>query len=661
MEKHELLEVKGVGPVSLQKLRYLGIDSKRDLSLFSPVKYIDLDAASDLNTAEHGDFCVVIACVVTVSKPFRRGKLQMFSCGVSVEGFKNRVKLIWYNANYVARTVTLGARIRCYGKIKKDGNSVEFINPTIELAGVVGGELRGVKPIYALKGTIPQSTFASMARDCVAHYSPESVLPHIEGLLDLGQAVIYAHAPENMAEANAGADRIALETLVRDISAFKLIRKQSKRAVIYDDNRAKAREVEESLPYSLTPTQRAAVDKIYSDMLGDKPLNAMLVGDVGSGKTVVALLSAAFAVFSGYQVAVMAPTEILALQHFRTFSGILDVFGVKTALLVGSMTAAEKHAVRALISSGDADIVIGTHAVISKGTDFARLGLAIIDEQHRFGVAQRTSLTDKGNTVDTLTLSATPIPRSLRLTVFGDIDVLSIDRRYDSYNIKTAVVTPVKRKDMLDYIVSECEDGKQAYIVAPKIVDVEGLEGTAVEKVYKELVSKYGSRVNIGLLHGKLKAADKQKMLTDFADGKVQILVSTTVIEVGIDVPNASLMVIFDADRFGLATLHQLRGRIGRNGSNAYCFLYTTKSGDDIIRLTTLTEETDGLRIAERDLELRGAGEWLGEDQSGNSGRIDLRLMAKARALAEYVDLDAHYAELVAYALAHKYYNVSLN
>lgn len=660
MQKHELLEVKGVGPVSLEKLRYLGIDSKRDLSLFSPAKYIDLDAVSDLNEAYDGDFCVIITDVVSVAKPFRKGKLQMFRASGAVDGFKSKVKLVWYNANYVAKTVTLGARLRCYGKIKKEGNSVEFINPVVEYAGADGGELRGIKPIYALKGVIPQSTFASMARDCISSFRPESVLPHIDGVMDLSEAVVCAHMPGSMAEADAGADRIAIETLVRDISSFKLIRKQSVRAMIYEDVCERVDALEASLPYTLTPSQKSAVSKIYSTMLGDHPLNAMLVGDVGSGKTVVALLAAGFAAFNGYQTAIMAPTEILAVQHYNNFVKALSPFGIKVALLTGGLSATDKKRIKSAIASGDVDIVVGTHAVISKGADFARLSLAIIDEQHRFGVAQRTSLTDKGHAVDTLTLSATPIPRSLRLTVFGDIDVLNIERRHSASNIKTAVVTPIKRKEMLDYIVEACENGKQAYVVAPKVYDVEGLECTAVEKIYKELVTKYGSRVRIGLLHGKQKAVDKQRTLTDFSEGRLDILVSTTVIEVGIDVPNASMMVIFDADRFGLATLHQLRGRIGRNGAEAYCFLYTTKSGDDVSRLSALTQESDGLKIAERDLELRGAGDWLGEVQSGRSGRIDLRIMAKARELADYVDLDKHYAELVAYALARKYYNISL-
>ena len=276
---------------------------------------------------------------------------------------------------------------------------------------------------------------------------------------------------------------------------------------------------------------------------------------------------------------------------------------------------------------------------------------------------QRTSLMDKGRAVDTLTLSATPIPRSLRLTVFGDINILNIDRRHDSNNVKTAVVTPKKRKEMLDYVVRICkEEGRQAYIVAPKIFDVEGIDGSSADKLYKDIVKAYGDEVSIGLLHGKQKAVDKQRTLTDFSEGQLQILVSTTVIEVGIDVPNASLMAIFDADRFGLATLHQLRGRIGRDGHQAYCFLYSAKSGDDIIRLETLVQERDGLSIAERDCELRGAGDWLGTEQSGRTPtRLSVRLMAKARELSTSVDLELHRLELIAYALAHEFYKISFN
>ena len=664
MEAKELLKVKGVGPVTLEKLNYLGINSIKDLLRFMPSKYIDLDAISDLQGADNGDFVVLVLNIVSSSRPVRKGRMQIFRASGVCDSYPRQIKLCWYNANYVAKTVYVGAMVRVYGKLKKEGNVLELINPSFE--PVIPGEVkgRGIKSIYPLRGLIPQATFAGMVQDALTKgIIEQSLIPDSSDVLSINDAVIYAHAPKTISEANAGADRLEIENLVREISAYKLIRNETDRTVFYAHNEDLLKGIINSLPYNLTPTQGEAITAIVNDLHSNKPLNAMLVGDVGSGKTIVALLSTAYAVASGHQAAVMAPTEILAVQHYNNFKKILSPFGIRVELLTGSLSVAEKRRVSEKVSLGLVDIVIGTHAVISKGVDFRRLAMVVIDEQHRFGVAQRTSLMDKGKAVDTLTLSATPIPRSLRLTVFGDINILNIERRYDSDNIKTAVVTPKKRKAMLDYIVEKCiTDGRQAYIVAPKIYDVEGVESYSVDKLYKDIVKSYGDQVSVALLHGKQKAQEKQQTLTDFAEGRVQVLVSTTVIEVGIDVPKASLMAIFEADRFGLATLHQLRGRIGRDGAEAHCFLYTAKSGDDIIRLETLVQEKDGLSIAERDCELRGAGDWLGVEQSGRTpSRLNLRLMERARELATRVDVNAHRLELIAYALAHEFYKISFN
>ncbi len=664
MENKELLKVKGVGPVTLEKLNYLGINSQKDILRFLPSKYIDLDAISDLNRADNGDFVVLVLEITSASRPIKKGRLQLFRASGRAEGYSKVVKLCWYNANYAAKVIYQGAKVRVYGKLKKEGNVCELINPSYETVNPYDNITRGIKAIYPLRGVIPQATFATMVQD-VLHKGiiDHSLIPLRDDLISLEEAYRLAHAPQTLAEANLGADRIEVESLVKEICAYKLIRNETGRSVFYEDNRDTLNMIIRSLPYSLTPTQKEAIKSIVEDMHSAKPLNAMLVGDVGSGKTIVALLACAYAVASGHQAAVMTPTEILAVQHYNNFKKILSTYGIRVELLTGSMTAKEKRLAQERIYYGLVDIVIGTHAIITGGVKFKDLSFVCIDEQHRFGVAQRTSLMDKGRAVDTLTLSATPIPRSLRLTVFGDINILSIDRRHDSNNVKTAVVTPKKRKDMLDYIVRICkEEGRQAYVVAPKIFDVEGIDGSSADKLYKDIVKAYGDEVSIGLLHGKQKAADKQKTLTEFSEGKLQILVSTTVIEVGIDVPNASLMAIFDADRFGLATLHQLRGRIGRDGHEAYCFLYTTKSGDDIIRLETLVQERDGLSIAERDCELRGAGDWLGTEQSGRTPtRLSIRLMAKARELSTLVNLHMHRLELIAYALAHEFYKISFN
>ncbi len=664
MEGKELLKVKGVGPVTLEKLNFLGINTQKEILRFLPSKYIDLDAISDLTVADNGDFVVLVLNITSAARPIKKGRLQLFRASGTVEGYPRQVKLCWYNANYVAKTVYAGAVVRCYGKLKKEGNACELINPSYETVNFNDTVKRGIKSIYPLRGLIPQQTFHGMVQDVLENgVRDSSLIPDVAGVISLNEAFRLAHSPKSMEEATQGADRIEVEGLVREICAYKLIRNETARTVFYEDNVQSLKTIIKSLPYALTPSQTEAVNAILDDLHSAKPLNAMLVGDVGSGKTIVALLTAAYCALSGYQASIMAPTEILAVQHYNNFTKILSPYGIKVALLTGSTSSAEKKRILENIYFGRIDIVVGTHAVISKGVKFRNLSFICIDEQHRFGVAQRTSLMDKGRAVDTLTLSATPIPRSLRLTVFGDINILNIERRHSQNNIKTAIVTPKKRKDMLNYIVKICkEEGRQAYIVAPKIFDVEGIDGTSVDQLYKDIQKAYGEEVRIGLLHGKQKAEEKQKTLTDFAEGRLQILVSTTVIEVGIDVPNASLMAIFDADRFGLATLHQLRGRIGRDGHEAYCFLYTAKSGDDIVRLETLVEETDGLKIAERDCALRGAGDWLGTEQSGRTpSRLSISLMAKARELSTFVDLKLNRLELIAYALAHEFYKISFN
>ena len=655
----ELLKLKGIGPVTLEKLGKIGIYTVEDLLKKMPADYVDLDAVSDLNAAENGDFVVFGVYIEYAARPVRRGRLQLFRArGVTPSGGK--LKLTWYNANYVSRSVYVGAEIKVYGKLKKEGRTAELINPAYMSA--FDPTKRGIKPIYALRGALPQATFAEAVRDATAKgYVVQSLVAEEQDSFPLNEAIRLAHIPDTVENALRARERVELERVIRDVAAYRLVAGERKRTLFYGENTSVIDPVVGALPFKLTVSQKEALAAILSGMCSDKPLNAMVVGDVGSGKTVVALLAAYFAVKCGYQAALMAPTEILAQQHFRTFSNILEPFGVKVRLLTAGLKAEARRKALSAISVGAANVVIGTHAVISKGVEFKNLSLVIVDEQHRFGVAERTALLKKSGSADTLTLSATPIPRSLRLTMFGDMDVLNIERRY-SGNVSTHIVTPKKRKAMLEYIGRECISGKQAYIVAPKIYDVEGIESASVQKLYKELNAMYAPALKTALLYGKMKAEEKQAVLDGFYSGEISVLVSTTVIEVGIDVPNASIMAVFDADRFGLAALHQLRGRVGRNGEAGSCFLYTEKSGDEIVRLEIMTRETDGLDIAERDLELRGAGEWLGEEQSGRGGAmIPLRLMAKARELADAVDLKAHREELLAYALAKQLYKISLS
>jgi ATP-dependent DNA helicase RecG len=384
---------------------------------------------------------------------------------------------------------------------------------------------------------------------------------------------------------------------------------------------------------------------------------------VGSGKTIVALCACYFAVLSKKQVAVIAPTSILALQHYKNFKKLLDGLGIRVALLLGSTSPLDKREIRAAMLQGEVDIVIGTHALLTDGNDFKNLALVVIDEQHRFGVAQRTTLLSKGKDIDLLTLSATPIPRSLRLTMFGNIDILSIENRHESSNIKTAIISPCKRDEILSFILAECERGGQAYVVAPLIFDSEGLDRHSAEALFKELSKRFKDRLSVGFLHGKQKPAEKEEVLSRFSAGEISVLVSTTVVELGIDVANANIMAVFDAEQFGLATLHQLRGRVGRGGQQSYCFLFTSLSGDgEAIRLRVLTEQTAGLKIAESDYELRGAGDWIGESQSGNTPfSPTIKIMKTAGQIADEIDISSHLDLLNGYVKKLQLHKISFN
>lgn len=640
----DLLALKGVGEVTLKKLNALNIYSYADLAFFAPRSYIDFDSALTPGTAQDGDFVLCELTISAISKPYRKGRLTIIRAYALCDtGAK--IKITWYNNPYIFRSLSVGQRVRVYGKIKTD-KAAEFINPIHEVCGDAV-KLSGIRPIYAVNGQINQATMQKIIADALTKYQPISLIPPQiaadNNLMGLDEAIKACHNPDNISQANDANRRIALEELAKRIAAFRMIRQGEKRYNLYRP--ASIYGAEQRLGFALTPSQRDAVSQITGILQSTKPLNAMLAGDVGSGKTAVAMLASFFAVQSGYQVAVMAPTEILAAQHHINFCKVLEPLGVRIEMLCGCTQAAAKRCIKAGLVSGQTNIIIGTQALFSGGVQFANLGLAIIDEQHRFGVAQRTALVDKGKEVDMLTLSATPIPRSLRLGMFGEVDIIQLQRRHSASNINTAVVPPQKRQAMMDYIAKECQNGASAFVVAPLIDAEQEQAADSAEELFAELKAKYGKAVKIGLLHGKIKPTEKLAVIDAFARGAINILVSTTVIEVGVDVPGASIMAVFGAERFGLATLHQLRGRVGRDGKKAYCFLYTNKNPSEISRLTIMSQENDGLVIAEKDYELRGAGELLGESQSGRGyGGISLSVdtINLAARLAGTIDIKAH-------------------
>lgn len=635
-----LSDIKGIGDVTEKKLRTLGITDERDLVERTPKSYMDMSVIALPQESAEGDFCLFEAELTNLSKPFKKGNLEILKASAVCEN--TAVKFVWFNRNYAVKILKIGTKYRFYGKLKIEKNNLIFYNPAFEEVGEKT-TFCGIQPIYWTRGLIAQKTYRSFVADALKKYTPKSIIgeenERIYGLRPLRDAYSEIHFPEKI-NVSSARERIATEKIVRRICAFRIAQsKQIKEKTRKYDINTSFDDFFELLPFRLNESQTTALTRIVKAFCSDKKLNAVLCGDVGSGKTAVAVAAAYFVVKNGYRVAVMAPTEILARQHYNFINSIFSRLGINVCFLSGNAKNSEKKDLRFKIKNGFFDVVIGTQALLFCGEKIPNLGFVVEDEQHRFGVAQRTGLISRGEAVDVLTLSATPIPRSMQLVAYGEVEYVTIKRRYEG-TVSTKIVPKAKREGMWKYISEQCRKGTQAYVIAPKIYDAEGVESESVEALGEEL-EKYFDRDKIGVLHGKLKASDKQDILDKFYKNEISVLVSTTVVEVGIDVPNASIMVITDAEKFGLATLHQLRGRVGRNGEKAYCFLYTKKQPTE--GLKTLCECSDGFEIAEKDFENRGGGDVFGLEQSG-AGTIDgltLRVLKNAKNIADGLDLSA--------------------
>jgi ATP-dependent DNA helicase RecG len=504
--------------------------------------------------------------------------------------------------------------------------------------------------------------------------------------MTLNEAYKKAHFPNDIEEARSAQRRLAREDFVRLIFTYKALRSRSKRregfenTVILKDKRSGEvaaygsfadtkilKNYLSALPFELTDSQKNALEDAVSDMTSPLYMNRLLMGDVGSGKTVVAFAAAYFAVKSGVQAAVLAPTELLSRQHYKTATGLLEPLGVRVRFLAASATPSEKKDAQKGLKDGSVDVVVGTHSLFSAGVEYKKLGLIVIDEQHKFGVSEKNALKEKSKNADVLTLSATPIPRALSLALLGELDVSTIERRSKIDElIATRIVPERKKNDMFEYIKRRAEEGRQAYIVASRIEDAEGIEVDTVKNLYKELKEGIFKDISVAVLHGKTGKIEKEKIMNDFRSGAVKVLIGTTVVEVGIDVKNASVMAIMNAEGYGLSTLHQLRGRVGRGDEKSYCFLHTAK--EDNPRLRALLECADGFSVAERDFELRGGGNFLGERQSGSFERlneyivdIDKELIAEAKKIAEKIPLNEETERILRDMNYQKYYNVIKN
>ena len=526
---------------------------------------------------------------------------------------------VWFNQPYVAQKLKVGAYL-LYGRVQNKLGQVSIVNPTFEELDK-NYRLKGIVPIYPLKGNLSQKIVRDAVKEALQKCDLNSVIPwQIRRKYDLeplDQAFFQIHAPSDMQSKDNAAERIALEEYFILISAFKSIKggKEEARMQNYTVRASEVGELTKRFGFELTDGQKTAVNEIFQNLYAPTRMNRLVQGDVGSGKTAVALTGIFMAVKSGFTAAYLSPTEVLASQNYAVLQRYFPDYRV--GYLAGGMTAKEKREIKTKLKNGEIDILCGTHAIFQADVEIPNLSFIVCDEQHRFGVAQRNALAEKGVGVDMLVMSATPIPRTLSLIFYGDLDVTTItDKPKARQEISTSIIPESKYKDMLQYVKRETELGKQAYFVCAKIDDDEG-SIMSVTELFEELKTQLPT-VKFGLLHGRMKDKEKGEVMSAFKAKEYDCLVSTTVIEVGVDVPNATIMIIYNAERFGLSQLHQLRGRVGRGAEKSYCFLLMGTDGATAReRRMTWKENTDGFKIAEKDLEMRGSGDFFGTRQSG--------------------------------------------
>lgn len=615
-----LTDIKGISDKRAQDLAKMNIFTPEDLIKHFPRNYLDLRKITPLEKCYNNDIVLTCGKLMTAPKMFTSAR-KLKCVRVPVEQGLRGFTAVWFNQPYVMSHLRAGEEYLFYGRIKSDFGGVSIINPTFEPVDN-NVKLKGIVPVYTVKGNITQKVVRDAVKSAIFGLDIKSVIParltKKYGLENLKTAYIDVHAPSDAETQKNAAERIALEEYFILVSAFRFIKgdRQQIRINQYSCTAADMREFISRFGFEFTEGQKNAVNDIFSDLSSPRSMNRLLQGDVGSGKTAVALCAIYTAVKSGYQAAMLAPTEILAEQNYKIISRLFPEYEV--IFLSGSIKAAEKKAIKAKIKSGEARIVVGTHAVLQGDVEFFNLSMCVCDEQHRFGVGQRSALVAKGIIPDVLVMSATPIPRTVSLIFYGDLDITEIkDKPKNRQPVATFLVPERKYEGMLGFIRDTVKGGNQAFCVCPKIEEDE--EGTlmSVTELFEELSAKL-TGVRVGLLHGKMKDAEKAKIMADFKAKAFDVLVSTTVVEVGIDVPNATVMVIYNAERFGLSQLHQLRGRVGRGADKSYCFLFTRSDDEKSLeRLKVLCSSTDGFEIAEKDFEMRGSGDFMGTRQSG--------------------------------------------
>ena len=628
--------LKGVGPKTAEKFEKLGIVTLADLLCHYPRKYIDFTKPYSIAEAPTDVECVVKAEVF--AKPGGRilpggRRMERITAGDDVSS----LEITWFNNPYAAQKLQLGQEYYFQGVVTGGMLRRQMVNPQVRTAEQI--KAAPFEAVYPQTEGLTSNAIAKCVRQLLPHAEllPDPLPPEMlqkYRLLSKADAVRAIHCPATEEEAYAARRRLIYEELLVLQLGIGRMKNRGAAATGAPMQLADPGPFWESLPFSPTGAQRRAVGEILADMAGETSMNRLLQGDVGSGKTLVAAAAIWACIRAGYQAALLAPTEILAAQHAEGLNKMLAPFGMRVALLTGGMKAAAKRTTLTAIRADEADLVVGTHAILSEGVEFARLGLAVIDEQHRFGVRQRGMLAEKAANPHLLVMSATPIPRTLGLLMFGDLDISVLDELPPGRTpVKTYAITGKKRADMYGFVRRQLAAGRQAYIVCPVIDEGEN-DMQAVTTYYTDVAQPLLEHYRVGLMHGRLKAAEKAAVMDTFKAGALDVLVSTTVIEVGVDVPNANIIVIENAERYGLSALHQLRGRVGRGKGEAYCVLISDHATDAVKkRLSFLCHTNDGFEIAKFDLETRGPGDFFGSRQHGLPTLRIADLMADSRAL----------------------------
>ena len=618
--------VKGVGPNRGKLLNKLNIYNLEDLITYYPREYEDRSKPKKIADTENGEECLIEGIVTSHIKEIRTHRKNMIIYKLIVRDDTDSCELVWYNQSYLKKMFRIGETYKFFGRINKRIGQTEMVSPVYDLEGNNKNTGR-IIPIYPLTYSLSQNTLRhiieeglNQAKDKIAETLPEYILEEYK-LMKLKNAMQSIHFPKELKDFGEARNRLAFEELLTMqllLLNLKNKYKNTEKGIKFD-SKVKMSDVINDLPFKLTKAQTRVLEEIDSDMESDKAMNRLLQGDVGSGKTIVSIIAAYKAVKSGYQMAMMAPTSILASQHLENFKNVLEKYDIRCELLLGNTTKKKKEDILSRLKDGEIDIIIGTHSLLEENVIFKNLGLVVTDEQHRFGVRQRSTIVSKGKNPDVLVMTATPIPRTLALILYGDLDISIIDelppnrKKIDTFAVRKSLEERVN-----NFVKKQIDEGRQAYIVCPLVEESEEIEAKSVDELTEKYKNEVFKEYKVECLHGKMKPKEKEEIMQRFKEGKIDILISTTVIEVGVDVPNSNIMVIENAERFGLAQLHQLRGRVGRGEYQSYCIL-KYQGNSELIRkrMQVMQETNDGFIISEKDLELRGSGEFFGTKQHG--------------------------------------------